>query len=291
MVINLIVQYFKCGNEARQKEIDTCLVNNLSNGLISRIHLLTEQLFDVSRFPHHEKIMQTVIGERLTYEAAFRHANQHSDNQIWILSNADIYFDESLACLVDAKLDGVVFALTRHDVQEDGTSRIVIPAFAHGCQDAWIFKTPFSLDKIFAKFYLGIPGCDGRIAYEFIQAGYKVINPSKKIIMHHLDLAREKGILERDREYGLLLSSDECIKQGLAVPPPYQYHIYPVDQVDPNGLEMYKFYLSMLDGYGKTSQCLEIMNEQYNSLLQSRSWKVTKPLRMVARFFSRLKDN
>src|SRR5271157_3256838 len=138
MIINLIVQYYRCDNEGRQEEIDVCLSNNLSNEFISFIHLLTEQFIDFSLFPHHEKIKQTVVGGRLTFEMAFQHANQHHKNQIWLLSNADIYFDGSLVCLSDARLDDVVFALTRHDVQQDGTSKIVDPAFSHGCQDAWI---------------------------------------------------------------------------------------------------------------------------------------------------------
>ena len=282
MNINLIVQYYKCGNEARQKEIDICLSNNLGNVFISSIHLLTEQFIDVSQFPHYEKIKQTVIGERLTFELALQYANQHHESQIWILSNADIYFDGSLGCLNDAKLDDAVFALTRHDVRNDGTSKIVDPAFSHGCQDAWIFKTPISLDKLFAKFYLGIPGCDGRIAHEFIKAGYKVINPSEKIFIYHLDLMRTTSTFERDREYAKLMSDDN-INRGLAAPPPYQYYLYPVDQIDPNSLEMYKLYLSRFAQLNE----LEIYKNQYNALLQSWSWKVTKPLRVISEFIKR----
>jgi hypothetical protein len=277
MTTNLIVQYYKCGNEARQEEIDICLSNNLNNEFISSIHLLTEQLFDVSHFPYHEKIKQTVVGERLTFEMAFQYANQHHENQIWILSNADIYFDGSLNYLNDAKLDTAVFALTRYDVQKDGTSKIVNPAFAHGSQDAWVFKSPLPLDKLFAKFYLGIAGCDNRIAYEFIKVGYKVINPSNKIFIYHLDLIRESNIFERDREYAKLMS-EENINRGLAAPPPYQYYLYPSDQIDPDSLEMYKSYLSRF---------AEIKN-QYNAVLQSRSWKITKPLRMITEFFKRI---
>lgn len=280
MTINLIVQYYKCGNEARQEEIDICLTTNLNNEFISSIHLLTEQLHDISQFPHREKIKQTIIGERLTFERAFQHANQHHENEIWILSNADIYFDESLNCLKDAKLDEAVFALTRHDVQADGTSRLVDPAFAHGSQDAWIFKTPLFSDKLFAKFFLGIPGCDGRIAYEFIKAGYKVINPSNKIIIYHLDLIRGSNIFERDMEYAKLMT-EENINRGLAVSPPYQYYLYPVDQIDPNSLEMFKLQLSKLAELAE----LETYKNLYYELLQSRSWKITKPLRIITGLF------
>jgi len=295
MTINLIVQYYKCGNEARQEEIDVCLEKNLNNEFISSVHLLTEQMYDLSQFPHPEKIKQTVIGERLTFERAFQHANQHPENQIWVLSNADIYFDESLSYLNGAKLDETVFALTRHDVQDDGTCKLVDPAFAHGSQDTWIFKTPISSDNLFAKFFLGIPGCDGRIAYEFIKAGYKVINPSNKIIAYHLDLIRKANIFERDIEYAKLMT-EENISRGLAVAPPYQYHLYPVDQIDPDSLEMFKLQLSRLaamhaelaamhDKLAAEHAELEACKNLYDGLLQSRSWKITKPLRIITGLF------
>ncbi len=277
MTINLIVQYYKCDNEARQEEIDICLTKNLNNEFISAVHLLTEQLYDMSQFPHCEKIRQTVIGERLTFGRAFQHANQHHENQIWVLSNADIYFDGSLGCLRDAKLGDAVFALTRHDVQEDGTFRLVDPAFAHGSQDTWVFKTPIAADKMFARFFLGIPGCDNRIAYEFIKAGYKIINPANKIITYHLDLIRRATIFERNVEYAKLMT-EENIKRGLAVSPPYQYHLYPVDQMDPNSLEMFKAQLSRLAE-------LEAYRNKYYGILQTRTWKITRSLRAIKDLF------
>lgn len=285
MTLNLIVQYYKCDDEARQQEIDVCLSKNLSNELISSIHLLSEQLYDLSRFQYHEKIKQTVIGERLTFETAFHYANEHHENQIWILCNADIYFDSSLSNLDDAKLDVAVFALTRHDIQKDGTLKMVDPAFSHGCQDAWIFKTPISLDKLFAKFYLGIPGCDNRIAYELITAGYKIINPSNKIIVSHLDLTRDTNIFERNKEYARLMNEDNY-NRGLSVPPPYQYHLYPADQVDPDSIEMYKSYLVQFAINNQRIAELENYKYLYNGLLQTWSWKITAPLRFICNLFN-----
>lgn len=287
MNINLIVQYYKCGKEDRQQEIDTCLSSNLSNEFISSVHVLTEQLTDFSKFPHCKKIKQTVIGERLTFETAFQYANQHADHQVWILSNADIYFDESLRLLIDAKLDEAIFALTRYDIQKDGSSTIVDPAFSHGSQDAWIFKTPIRLNRLSAKFFLGIPGCDNRIAYEFINAGYKVINPSKIIFAYHLDLIREKNIFERGVEYAKFVT-EENINRGLAAPPPYQHHLYPVDQIDPNSMEMYKFYISTIANYKERINELERYKNQYDQLFQSWCWKITRPFCVVINYFIRV---
>jgi len=73
--MHLIVQYYRCATPERQAEIDTCLRNNLLNPYLSAVHLLTEEQFDLSQFPNNDKIVQTVIGERLTFERAFQYAN------------------------------------------------------------------------------------------------------------------------------------------------------------------------------------------------------------------------
>ena len=275
--LHLIVQYYLCATPGRQAEIDTCLRKNLQNPHIDALHLLTEEEYDFSAFPNQDKIHQFNIHQRLTYELAFNYSNNWPEPGIWILSNADIYFDDSLSHVRNAKLDNVVFALTRHDVQTDGTLKMVHPAFAHGSQDAWIFKTPISLVKLFANFYLGIPGCDNRIAHEFINAGYKVLNPSKMIIICHLDLIRNTDVFERDKEYATLMTQ-ENINKGLAAPPPYQYHLYPVDQTDPDSIEIYKFYLAQLSRITE----LQAYKSKYEDLLQSWSWKITLPLRVVS---------
>jgi hypothetical protein len=214
-----------------------------------------------------------------------------------------------------------VFALTRHDVQEDGSIKLVDSGFAHGCQDAWIFSAPLPLDKIFARFSLGAPGCDNRIAYELISAGYKVTNPSIKIVARHLDLAEGRDILGKNIEYKSTMT-EENIKKGLAVPPPYQHYLYPVDQIDPDSFEMYReniLHLTKLgeqlleqeqqiiqqyrqsEGDGRLLetqyrqldelkiQC-EGLNQHLNSVLNSWSWKITKPVRKIGSFFRRMVD-
>lgn len=224
--IHLILQYYLPGQEARQRELDACLQENLDNPFIARVHLLTEEPVDLSHLRHTDKIVQTVIGERLTYERALHYANAHAGvGDVWVLANADIHFDESLRYLADTDMKKKMFALTRHDIQKDGSMLPLPPAYAHGSQDAWIFSAPVPVEKMMTRFYLGIPGCDSKIAYEFMNAGYRVINPSKKIIVHHLDLTREIDPVERAKVYRGL-TTEENMRAGKAAPPPYHY-VYP----------------------------------------------------------------
>ncbi len=233
MSIHLITQYFEHDNRDRQEEIDYCLNMNLRNKFISRVHLLNEKYFIFSMFSNYKKIRQIVINERLTFLAAFEYANkyQDQDNILWILCNSDIYFDDSLENIKKYRMHNKLFALTRYDIQNDRSIKFLDSDFAHGSQDAWIFESPIPLNKIFTNFYLGIPGCDNRIAYEFIRAGYNVINPSKKIIAKHFDLARDMRTTHRNALYSNLNTEDN-IKKGLVAPPPYQFFIYPTDKLD-----------------------------------------------------------
>lgn len=249
--IHLIVQYYHAATPERQKEIDTCLRQNLLNPHIAVVHLLTEEQFDLSGFPCPEKICQTVIGIRLTYEQAFHYANEWSTKPvIWILANADIYFDDTLRFLHDADLTNTVFALTRHDVQLDGRIKPVPREYAHGCQDAWVFTTPLLLDGMNTKFYLGIPGCDNRIVYELILAGYIVLNPSLTITARHLDLCRIVEIEKRIAAY-VHMRTAANIAAGKVAPPPYLGEIYPTQQLNVSNGISWDHHRAVLSDFAK----------------------------------------
>ena len=59
------------------------------------------------------KLHQYVVGERLTFATAFTFANTYLRGKTVVLSNADIFFDDSLARLYGAKLQGNVLALLK----------------------------------------------------------------------------------------------------------------------------------------------------------------------------------
>lgn len=61
MEIDIILQYYSCPDKCRQEEIDACLKHNLENELISWVHLLIEESFNLKAFNHCDPITQTVI--------------------------------------------------------------------------------------------------------------------------------------------------------------------------------------------------------------------------------------
>jgi hypothetical protein len=224
----LIVQYYivksadKEYQRKRQAEVDHCFLQNLQNPQLSEIHVLTEQQYDFAFVPadQHPKIKQTVIGKRLTYEAAFDYYNEHLANTICILANADIYTNESLELLDHVNFTKAFLGLNRYEDDYDDKPSLLQgleynTTFAHTppytplifSQDAWIWKLP-SITIPGADFNLGVTGCEHYIAYLAVRAGLVVYNPSHLIAINHYDkmsvkishLGKIKGGVSEKRE-------------------------------------------------------------------------------------------
>lgn len=96
-----MLQYFKSNNQSRQSEIDQALQLNINNEYISEIHLLNEMNYDLSYLKDdNHKIKQREINERISINEAMKYSyNNLQKDDIIIISNADIYFDNSLTLL------------------------------------------------------------------------------------------------------------------------------------------------------------------------------------------------
>ncbi len=161
-MINLFINYYVDKSAERQAEIDLCLINNLNNKLLNVVVLENQN--------------------RLKYNDYFKIINDYADvEDINIISNSDIYFDESIGLVSKLQLNQV-FALARWDLLADGT---VQHFNRKDSQDCWIFRGKINRE-INGDFYLGYRGCDNRIAHEFLAVGYKVSNPSLDIKSYHV---------------------------------------------------------------------------------------------------------
>ena len=157
--INLFVQYYQCGNEERQKELDAC-----------------------SRINHQKKHFHKIFSltERLTYRQIFELTKEY-DDCINVIANSDIFFDETI---LYSRFMGEkdCYALSRWDYYNNGVCSLYDK---ENSQDVWIFNG--SVKEVNnCDFYLGILGCDSRVAHEIKQAGYNILNPSKTIHAIHL---------------------------------------------------------------------------------------------------------
>lgn len=174
-MVTLYTSYYQDPNPKRQKELDYCLQKNLENPMIDRIMLYVE-----GDFVPHPKV--TILGNhRPTYRQFFDAINEHTRHEfeISILANTDIYFDSTLQYL---QLTGrECLALSRWDVKPGKETKLHNERYS---QDTWIFSGKVRKVR-YCDFFLGVPGCDNRIAWELSQAGYRLFNPATKIKTYH----------------------------------------------------------------------------------------------------------
>jgi hypothetical protein len=175
-MVNLYTSFYEDKNPKRQKELLYCLKQNIANNLIDNIYLIVDG--DV-KLPVSDKLI-IIKGNRPTYRDFFDLVSNtvtHA-NQISIICNTDIYFNATLQ-LLDF-YDRQCVALSRWDYNR-GRLKLHNERYS---QDTWIFRGKIRNVR-FADFYMGIPGCDNRIAYELNRAGYRLSNPATKVQSIH----------------------------------------------------------------------------------------------------------
>ncbi len=191
MKINLIINFYFDSNAGRQYELDYCLNQNLRNTWIDRIIIFVSTQESVQIIGHlqktysTDKIFVTTRDERPSYNSFFDVTKHYADD-INIIANTDIYFDESLRYVhFYARNSPAVnwcMALSRWDRQPNGE---LTHYNQPDSQDAWIFK--HAIPEIpGADFTLGRAGCDNKIAYLLKEAGFEVFNPSQTIKAIHV---------------------------------------------------------------------------------------------------------
>jgi hypothetical protein len=193
--IHLILQYYlpkklplnKGLDLERKQEIDHCLRKNIENPLITKIHLLTEKTLDFSPFDS-DKLIQTVIGEHITYQRAFEYAKESLSGKLCVLGNCDVYFDDTLSKLFTVDMTNKLFALLRWDVQTDGSSKIT--RVRDDMQDSWMFKAP--LPYVYCDYKMGVLGCESKTALALFKAGVQIFNPCYDIRVYHYHLSQDK---------------------------------------------------------------------------------------------------
>ncbi len=202
----LITSYYEVENKERQKEINDCLIKNCKNKIISNIYLLNDKTYELNFIKNKNKIKQFEIikNGKLSFKDAIEFANSYCYKDIVILSNSDIYYDQTLSLINKSEIENKVLCLLRHNVKEDGT----IDIFRHfdeprsDSQDCWIFKSPLKINTNEIDFNFGTLGCDNIFASRLYDFGYELINPAYDIKIYHLHNIEERNYTINDRIHG-----------------------------------------------------------------------------------------
>jgi len=223
--VNLLIEYFTSSNPNRDFEYKACIKENLNCEAIDKIVIFisdeTSKLDIVS-----EKLEIVKLGQRPTFKFLFEWANQNYPEQICIIGNTDIIFDNSLLNLENYNFDKSFLALTRWDLFTENKQWHM--RFFNGpyrdngwtmgmlSQDSWIFKTPIKIDDR-SNFLMGKPGCDNRIVQLYHELGYRVKNPSQQIITKHLHTSNYRTYNHTDMVFGpylLVAPTDDINKES-----------------------------------------------------------------------------
>ena len=212
-MIRLITSYYKDSDAGRQKEIELCLKNNIKNSVIDEIILLSESKINLGENTKVNVISRT----RPTFGDFFKVINDVTKStDINILTNSDIFFDDSLSNLNSMDLSNTVLSLLRWEYNNKNPK---ILQYRGDCQDTWIWCGKLKKLK-YVDFYLGKLGCDNRIAWEFKNAGYNLKNPCNLIKSIHLHETNTRNYNQT------FVGTPEHEKNKDVVPPPYLY-VYP----------------------------------------------------------------
>jgi hypothetical protein len=210
--IHLLTQFFINSDEARMKELLTCLKVNLRNPFIQTVHLLNERIYtdeelDILELPKElrEKVRQTVTGHRLTYKDAFDYVSSTNLTGYIVLANLDIFLDDSAQNIrrIGLPTHKKIECLSKFDVKPNQpikTGSQLSPERKHDSQDAWIWHSNYNLEidkRRAVDFELGTLGCDNVFIYLMSVFGYSVYNEPLVIKTYHL---HNSNVREENRE-------------------------------------------------------------------------------------------
>lgn len=181
--IRLLTTWYSERISERELEYELCLNQNLANPFVDQVCILDEG----SGLPNAgcPKLQRKPCDARPRYSHFFAWINElASPDDLSIIANTDIWFDESVRMFEElGGAERTVFAVSRWDVLKNGLVRL----FERGdSQDVWIVRG--KVRDVRGDFPVGVLECDDKIAWEFQQAGYRVVNPALSFRAYHLHL-------------------------------------------------------------------------------------------------------
>jgi hypothetical protein len=218
----LVTNYYIPNNPKREMEINKCLILNYIQPNIEEIYLLNDRLYDLSFLPPHQtKVQQFCIvpeNAKLSFPLAIDFINTYLKDKHVILSNSDIYFDETLNHIKQFEANEM-YALLRYEKGVLYSDDFQIPRM--NSQDCWMFRSPLQVPHETISFTLGQLGCDNIFAYQLYKHGYVIKNPCYTVHTHHLHESQYRTYNEDDRMHGMYMNIKPATIEDVS-----EYEIY-----------------------------------------------------------------
>ena len=174
----LITTYYDEKNIERKHELMDCLTRNALNPAISEIHIISENV--LPPLDSSDKVKIVLVRMRWTFKDLIKYANNLHKDCIKIIANTDIFFNQTLSYASEIR-EREVYCLTRWDLIFKDILKFY---FNVKSQDVWIFRD--ILPDSIGDYFMGIPGCDNRLAHELNEKGFKLLNPGLTIQAIHI---------------------------------------------------------------------------------------------------------
>jgi hypothetical protein len=202
----LYLEYWKCPDKIRDLEILDAIEKNIQSELFNTITIFHEK----NSLPilKNTKNIIFIETDRLKLNEILEYINlMSSENDVNILACTDIIFDESINYCLSINADEF-YAITRYE--SDGV--LHNPNNPYGTsQDCWIFLGKFRGNlKNYNFYFFGIPGADGKIAFNTIDY-YYVKNPCKSIKLYH------------NHKTNIRVGDSDQIKSHIKIPTPHLF--------------------------------------------------------------------
>jgi hypothetical protein len=183
--IYLISTFYSSNEPERNQENLVCLHKNLHNPFIHGIHLFLQGIeepdLELLSDDLRQKLILIKFNKRPLFKDLFEYANTLNPKFIKVISNSDIFFDDSVRNIYQCLEEKDLVALTRWDLQAGGKLTFYNN---YKSQDCWFFKRTMP-DEI-GNFPIGQHGCDNRLLYELKQKGISYFNPCLSIKAIHV---------------------------------------------------------------------------------------------------------
>ena len=201
----LTIPFYTPENKQRHEELVSVLNSNIKKKFIKKIILL----IDDDTFKNQNLISPKITIVRLNRRPTFKDWIRESkklifDDEYFVIANADIEFRNDFEELISHELknEKSFLLLSRYDLIGDKDLRLVKNAYY--TQDTWCLRSN-DLKNIEESHLsalnipLGIPRCDGKIAYEFWLRNWQLINPCIRIVTKHYHKSGIRNYEKKDR--------------------------------------------------------------------------------------------
>jgi hypothetical protein len=223
--IALWTTYYNPNNEDRRREFLRCLKMNINNPSIKILYVLSEEA-DIP-IQDNEKLRIISIPERPSFNTFFDNYKLYEPKSLNILLNTDIVLDyRHTTRMLDIKPNQFL-ALSRYEFRDSsrdlhtmedilktpvelfGNNGMLTSQFYYS-QDTWVILGYPSVSNIFTE-KLGVPHCDGRIAFRFNSLGYEVYNPCLSVFTYHIHNDKDRSYYLPCCRGSLLFTRPTCL--------------------------------------------------------------------------------